>query len=83
VDVSVSLQKIKSGELPGYGWAMLPHMPDGTNGLDFLAKEAFVATDRPLLTVEIAAVPEPEAYALMLAGLGMVGFAARRRANRA
>lgn len=27
----------------------------------------------------VAAVPEPEAYALMLAGLGLVGFAARRR----
>ncbi len=27
----------------------------------------------------VAAVPEPETYALMLAGLGLVGFAARRR----
>ncbi|MEW6676677.1 MAG: PEP-CTERM sorting domain-containing protein [Pseudomonadota bacterium] len=27
----------------------------------------------------VAAVPEPEAYALMLAGLGLVAFAARRR----
>ena len=28
---------------------------------------------------DVAAVPEPETYALMLAGLGLVGFAARRR----
>jgi hypothetical protein len=29
-------------------------------------------------TAPLAAVPEPETYALMLAGLGLVGFAARR-----
>lgn len=28
---------------------------------------------------QVAVVPEPETYALMLAGLGLVGFAARRR----
>ena len=27
----------------------------------------------------LSPVPEPETYAMMLAGLGMVGFAARRR----
>jgi len=27
----------------------------------------------------VAAVPEPETYAMMLAGLGLVGFLARRR----
>ncbi len=30
----------------------------------------------------VAAIPEPETYALMLAGLGVVGFMARRRKNR-
>ncbi|MCB5186039.1 PEP-CTERM sorting domain-containing protein [Methylobacillus gramineus] len=32
-----------------------------------------------VLTYAVAAVPEPETYALLLAGLGLVGVAARRR----
>lgn len=32
--------------------------------------------------VTTTAVPEPEAYAMMLAGLGLVGFAARRKLAR-
>jgi hypothetical protein len=31
----------------------------------------------------IAAVPEPETYAMMLAGLGLLGFIARRRKQKA
>jgi hypothetical protein len=31
------------------------------------------------VSLTVAAVPEPEAYAMMLAGLGMLGLAARRR----
>jgi hypothetical protein len=30
----------------------------------------------------VTAVPEPETYALMLAGLGVVGFVARRRKTK-
>jgi hypothetical protein len=30
-----------------------------------------------------AAVPEPETYAMLLAGLGLLGFTARRRQNMA
>ncbi|MDE2365958.1 MAG: PEP-CTERM sorting domain-containing protein, partial [Betaproteobacteria bacterium] len=29
--------------------------------------------------VAIAPIPEPEAYAMMMAGLGLIGFMARRR----
>jgi hypothetical protein len=29
--------------------------------------------------ISVAAVPEPETYAMLLAGLGVMGFIARRR----
>ena len=32
--------------------------------------------------IQISAVPEPESYAMFLAGLGLLGFAARRRAAK-
>ena len=31
--------------------------------------------------VNVSAIPEPETYAMMLAGLGLLGFSARRRNN--
>lgn len=31
------------------------------------------------ITAAVAAIPEPQTYALLLAGLGVIGFAARRR----
>jgi len=48
--------------------------------------DAFVAYDTPLgfsgagsVTYNVATVPEPETYAMMLAGLGLMGFSARRK----
>lgn len=79
LDVTASLQGVQAGNLPGYGWALLPWMSSGTNGLDFVTKEGFFATERPLLTVEVMPVPEPETYAMLLAGLGLIGAVARRR----
>lgn len=81
VDVTASLQALRSGALPGYGWALLPFMPNGTNGVDFVSSELLPVELRPLLTVEVAPVPEPETYALLLAGLTLVG-AAHRRSKR-
>jgi len=41
----------------------------------------FTDGSQAILVSNVVAVPEPETYALMLAGLGLVGFAARRRVN--
>lgn len=46
-----------------------------------VAVRSWIASDNTLHIA--AAVPEPESYAMLLAGLGMIGFMARRRSNRA
>ncbi len=80
-DVTSSLQAVKAGTLPGNGWALLP-FPNGTNGVDVWSSEAGNLANRPLLEVEVMPVPEPGTYALLLAGLGLVGAAGARRSRR-
>ena len=49
-------------------------------GLTFSGSGLFTGTQTPI-TLDVAAVPEPETYALMLLGLGCVGWRLRRRAS--
>jgi hypothetical protein len=54
------------------------YMADGTTQMQWT-----LAANGDLTYGAIPAIPEPSEYALMLAGLGMLGFMARRRlANR-
>lgn len=62
-----------------------------TKGFDFIATGAtsklfFAGTQESpwgaaLDNISVTAVPEPESYAMMLMGLGLMGFVARRRSN--
>lgn len=49
-------------------------------GVQSLSDESWAMDNLRVSVNNVTAVPEPETYALMLAGLGMVGWVARRRA---
>jgi hypothetical protein len=62
---------------------------DGINTLDFIVNEAEGQTATGLrveilsATADIAPIPEPETYAMMLAGLGLLGLSVRGRKHKA
>lgn len=58
------------------GWAFVP--AGGNQGTDYKFYGFAAWAVHP---GDVAAVPEPEIYALMLAGLGLLGFTVRRRKN--
>jgi|GEM_PF-1357883 len=75
-------------EIGRFGWSSLGQPASNmfqigvVNGVGTLAQQAatwsFNDTTR-VLTYQVAAIPEPGTYAMLLAGLAAVGFAARRR----
>lgn len=82
------------GDLLDAGEGLARWASNGTPGSEFTglyfdkfdANKAYVNIQHPGdgvdRLIQITAVPEPETYAMFLAGLGLVGFAARRRNKR-
>ena len=75
----------------GFSFLNAPGSPFDVNapGLYSFTLESFSVDGATLtpansvsMTVQVGAIPEPETYALMLAGLGFLGFVARRRAKQ-
>ena len=56
--------------------ARLARVRDGLTPREWARTGAMVAV---VVGLNVAPVPEPETYALLLAGLGAVGFISRRR----
>ena len=67
----------------GGNWQTVSYALTGTGNIEALTFKAIGSNDSLGTSLDAvsltAAVPEPETYAMLLAGLGLVGFAARRR----
>ncbi len=69
---------------PDQTWTYEPGQTFGSLGLNVGIYSVVDSVTQETITIQIGSpVPEPETYAMMLAGLGLLGFAARRRKLKA
>lgn len=80
LDITVAMQRAQAGLAP-FGWALLPFLPEGTNGVDFYSAEWDAVAERPLLTVITTPVNEPTAWAMLAMGLAALRLHLRHRAR--
>jgi sugar lactone lactonase YvrE len=93
-DIWIARDLNKDGDLLDAGEGIARWATNGTPGSEFTGlyfdktnpNIAYVNIQHPGdgvdRTIQITAVPEPESYAMFLAGLGMLGMMARRRTRR-
>ncbi|CDG81543.1 FxDxF family PEP-CTERM protein [Janthinobacterium agaricidamnosum] len=88
VEVSLDGQQLGLYSFNGYGWknntASAFNIGAGSHTLTFAGLNPGNARDTSafldnIKAVNVSAVPEPETYAMLLAGLGLLGFVVRRR----
>ena len=79
--VITNLNSLLDASTLAAGWDL--QMATGINDNGWIVGDAYnsitLASDAFLLSTNISAVPEPETYAMLLVGLGLIGFIATRR----
>ena len=62
-----------------FGWILIGDESAGQTAKRLFSSENLLTANRPRLTLEVTPIPEPSAYAMLLAGLVVLGVVAGRR----